>query len=365
MLQRPESDRISVVWPPVEAKVGRWAGVARMGGIGDNLVAASVLAPLKRAGYLTEMITQAPHHVVLENNPHVDRLIVKSQDDFKAYEGLAWQQWFENRGREFDLFANLSHSMEHLIALFPAQTAFYWPAHFRRKLCDHSYIEVVHDIFGMPHEFGRLFWPTDDEVEDVAEKRRSFGARRLIGWCLSGTRIDKVYPYAPIAIARIIRELGAHVVLLGAPTAQHVEMARTVEASVSLHNGTVDGLHTALSMDGGNPTWPVRRILAMAGACDVVVGPDTGPMWAVAFEQTPKIVMLSHASPTNITKHWVNTTTLHADQKRVPCWPCHRLHDSIATCHPNKEQNGAACISDVSVETLVSVVAKTLEATNG
>ena len=91
---------------------------------------------------------------------------------------------------------------------------------------------------------------------------------------------------------------------------------------------------------------------------DLVVTPDTGTAWAVAFEQMPKIVMVSHASQENITKHWINTTTLHADRHRVPCWPCHRLHDDISTCIPNKQNNGAACISDISVETLVQTVAE-------
>ena len=71
----------------------------------------------------------------------------------------------------------------------------------------------------------------------------------------------------------------------------------------------------------------------------------------------PKIVMVSHASAENITKHWVNTTTLHADPDRVPCFPCHRLHNSIDTCTPNKDGgHAAACISDISVETIVCEV---------
>jgi hypothetical protein len=36
---------------------------------------------------------------------------------------------------------------------------------------------------------------------------------------------------------------------------------------------------------------------------------------SAAFEAMPKIMLLSHASEENITKHWVNTTTLHADPK--------------------------------------------------
>jgi hypothetical protein len=51
-------------------------------------------------------------------------------------------------------------------------------------------------------------------------------------------------------------------------------------------------------------------------------------------------------------QHWVNTINLHADPEKVSCWPCHKLHDRQETCRPNKENNGAACISDISVETI-------------
>ena len=80
----------------------------------------------------------------------------------------------------------------------------------------------------------------------------------------------------------------------------------------------------------------------------------------VRLEPMPKIALLSHASAENITKHWLNTTTLHADQNRVPCWPCHKLHDTKDTCVENKEKNGAACISDISVETIMGHVRKYL-----
>ena len=331
----------------------RWAGVARMGGVGDNLMAASVLRPLKRAGYRVEVISQEPQCAVFHNNPHVDRLVVKRREDFPT-DMLAWQQWFDGRGREYALFANLSHSCENALALFPASTPFYWPAAFRRRLCGRSYLEFVHDILGMPYDFGPLFFPTDAERAAAAATRAEMRAP-VVGWCLSGTRIDKVYPYAPMAVARIIRDLGASVMMFGAP-GKDFGMAKAIEEHVGRQNGSTEGLHLALSPDEARPTWPIRRILTQAAACDVVVGPDTGPMWGVAFEPVYKVMLLSHASEENITKHWVNTVTLHADPSRVPCWPCHRLHDTPATCVPNRENNGSACVSDVSVEDVVRAV---------
>jgi len=97
--------------------------------------------------------------------------------------------------------------------------------------------------------------------------------------------------------------------------------------------------------------------------CDLVITPDTGTWWAVAMEPLPKILMVSHASAENIGKHAVNTMVLHADPGRVKCFPCHRLHSDFTTCTPNFENNGAACISDISVNTIVETARRMLEAT--
>jgi ADP-heptose:LPS heptosyltransferase len=91
-----------------------WACVARLGGIGDNLMAASVFAPLKRLGYMTEIITSPPNHVVFHHNPFLDKLSVKLDGDLPQNDQAAWTQWFRARANEYGLFANLSHSCEAL-----------------------------------------------------------------------------------------------------------------------------------------------------------------------------------------------------------------------------------------------------------
>jgi ADP-heptose:LPS heptosyltransferase len=334
----------------------RWAGIARMGGLGDNLVAASVLRPLKRLGYMTEVITSELAHVVFHNNPHVDKLSVKRDDDIPK--GPDWQKWFVARSREFDLFAHLSHSMEVRHALHTDSTAFNWRPEFRRKICAGSYLETVHDIVGVPHDFGPLFFPTGEEREKVSAVTRDKVGDRYAVWVISGSRVDKVYQYAPIAIARVIKELDIPVIIAGVGGKQN-EMATAIKDAVSVHNSTRDKIHICVSHEGQtlDQQMPMRFPLTMAMQASLVVTPDTGTAWAVAMEDMPKVVMVSHASAENITKHWVNTTTLHADPARVPCWPCHRLHDSIDTCVPDKDVGkGAACMGDISVETVVRAV---------
>jgi len=336
-----------------------WAGLARFGGVGDNLIVAVALPGLRKKYGRVEVISGGDQAVVFENNPYIDKLSVVGKDSIPNPNPDEWQGWFRRRAAEYDFFIHLSHSCETLRALLPSQTQFWWPKEWRRNFCNHNYLESVLDICGLPHEFGPLFFPTTAEKEQAQETKSKVGDK-AIGWVISGTRVDKFHPYAPLVIARLLREVGP-VVMLGAPMARNFETAQAIQNDVIKQNGSDAGLHLALSADENNPNWPVRRILTFAQACEVVVSPDTGPAWGVAFEQNAKVLLLSHASPENITKHWVNTTTLHADQKRVPCWPCHQLHNSGETCTPNKEGNASACISDISVQAIVEAVKQSME----
>jgi hypothetical protein len=64
-------------------------------------------------------------------------------------------------------------------------------------------------------------------------------------------------------------------------------------------------------------------------------------------------MLLSHASAENITKHWRRTVSLTADPGRVPCQPCHRLHDDISTCVKAPSDEAAACMADITVDRLI------------
>jgi ADP-heptose:LPS heptosyltransferase len=334
----------------------QWATVARCGAVGDNLMAASCLPLLKRHGYMVEVLTMTPNHVVFEHNPYIDKLSVIDGRDLPVDEPIAWQKWFQDRGKQSDVFVHLAHSIEMVHALLPEQSAFYWPLEVRRKFCAGNYLESIHDIAGVPYEFGPLFFTSNEEREQALATRVRINAhgQRVIGWVLRGTRIDRYHPHTAIAIARVIKELDAVVIMTAAPTPDNFKFAREVLDEVVRHNGNDQGLHLAVSPDG-SLTWSLRRALSQLLFCDLVIGPDTGPMWAVAFEQMPKVSLLSNQSAENVTKHWINTITLHAGS-RVSCYPCHRLHADKSTCVPNSDDTGAKCISDISVETIVMAV---------
>jgi ADP-heptose:LPS heptosyltransferase len=348
----------------IQWKPKGWFGIVRLGSIGDNLMVTSAL-PLISENYNIEVIAQEPYHVVFENNPYIDKLSVKKNGEIGKGGMLEWQQWFANRAGEFAKFVNLSHTCETTLALVPSQTQFYWPHSMRQKLCNHSYLEMIHDVCEIPHDFtvGPRFYPTKEEHAKAVETKAKMGGH-VIGWCIAGSRIDKIYPYSAMAIARLIKETGYSVVMFGAP-GKDFEIAKQIQEHVQRQNSSEEGLYLALSPDAEKPSWPIRRSLAQAQACDLIISPDSGVLWAVASEDMPKIVLLSHASAENITKYHVNTVTLHADPTRVPCFPCHRLHDTPETCVPNKEGNAASCMTDISVDTIVQTAVDLLSQSSG
>src|SRR5262249_47630602 len=106
----------------MSARAQRWACVARMGGIGDNLIAASVLRPLKGLGYNVEVMTSKLAAAVYQNNPFIDKLTVKEDGDIPG--GDLGTAWFKARAKECDQFFHLSYSVEVRHALHVNQAPF-------------------------------------------------------------------------------------------------------------------------------------------------------------------------------------------------------------------------------------------------
>lgn len=338
-----------------------WAGVARLGAMGDNLMATSVLPGLRARYGHVEVITRPPAGVIFENNPFIDKLTVWPEKD-EPEGGAFWGRLMQRRHSEYDFFVHLSQSCEMTLAFVEAQSQFWWSDKMRRQLADHSYLGYIHDICDLPHDFAPGFYPTEDEVIKAAETLAKLQAIRngpFVGWCISGSRLDKVYPGAIPVIIRLL-EMGANVCMFGAPGKEFL-MAKEIEKQIIMQTGkddrgSAEGLYLMMSDNWEKPNWPIRRSLTQLQMCDLVITPDSGPAWSIAMlPHLPKIVLLSHASAKNIVTGWQNTVSLHADIVSVPCWPCHRLHDRWDTCNKHKDLDAAACMADIPIKLVVNM----------
>jgi hypothetical protein len=85
-----------------------------------------------------------------------------------------------------------------------------------------------------------------------------------------------------------------------------------------------------------------------------VIGTETGVLNALGMHAVPKIITLSHSSHEMLTKHWLNTTVLTA--QNVKCHPCRMMHYDWTHCWKHEETGTAMCQYDISADRMWDAV---------
>lgn len=326
--------------------------VTRFGAIGDQIMAASVLPLLKAQGcHLTYMTTPEAQQVLL-HNPHVDEWLIQDRDQVPNTQLGAY---IETLGSRYDKVINLCESIEGSLLALPGRPNHSWTNEARRKVLGTvNYQERTHDLAGVPYLFDPRFHPTDDERrEAMAFKSTLHSATSsfvapVIMWAVGGSSNHKLYPFTDTVVAWLLEQTEAHVVLATGPELADIEAGLVL--ALEKHGADMNRVHRTAG------DWGIRRALTFTEYADVVVGPETGIINAASHLDTQTVVMLSHSSPENLTKHWRNTIVLRADPATTPCSPCHRLHVDETHCPLLEETGGALCASNIRPELLFQAI---------
>lgn len=302
--------------------------IIRYGGFGDAIQASSILPELAVSGY--EITWDASEHgeMVLRGNPHLDQIIVTPSGSVPPQQ---LPEYWNARTNGFHRVINLCESVEEATLWSPRRLQFFHEDETRRRLADgHCYIEHIHKIAGTNGPFVQKFYPTLPEKEEAQQYR---GAVMVV---LGGSAEYKRLVHAT-RLAVALRLLNKRVILAGGPREQ--ELARDIAALVP---GVLDATE-----------WDIRTTMATAQVCDVVIGPETGVMNAVANEPCRKVLILSHSSPEQLAKHWENTMCI---VPQVPCHPCHRLHETRKFCPRGPSGEFAACGESVGIDVILDAM---------
>lgn len=325
-----------------EPKPAKTVCVVRYGGMGDSIQSANILPELKRQGYHVTFMTTPRGHDILKHDPHIDEFYLQDTDQVPNQELTEF--WVAN-ARHYDRFINLSESVEGTLLAMPGRANHMWPDNLRREMLGINYLEFTAKLAELPYRSDARFYATDAEEaraeQFLAEIRRELAGplppmartpqRFNIMWALAGSSIHKFYPWQDDVIANVLAAIPEAVVIFtGDIACKILEAGWEATARVRLTSGEME----------------VRDTLTLAQRVDCVVGPETGVLNAVAFEPIPKVIMLSHSSKENLSKHWVNTTTL--EPANTACFPCHRLHYTREFCHEDKETGAAMCQKDIA-----------------
>jgi hypothetical protein len=315
------------------------ACVVRYGGYGDQLQISSVFPLLKKQGYKVCVNVTEIGEQILRNDPNIDELFVQKTNQVPNEElGPYW----DRIKPLFSKFANLGLVIEHNLLCVPKQKIYYWDTDKRHEKLNKNYGEALHDAAGVEYTFNNRFFQTHSERKWVAKQRRAMrlGSHHyVIMVALSGSSVHKAYPHLDSVMARALVEWpNVRFVMVGDAICKILEQGWEKEDRVFCKSAV----------------WEIRKTLAFAQQCDLIIGPETGVLNGVSADDVAKVCLLSHSSEENLTKYWVNTTAVSAED--VPCYPCHMMHWGFNHCNRDLETGGAMCAAKVEPKTVFNAI---------
>lgn len=320
-------------------KPKKTACVVRYGGFGDQLQAANILPQLQREGYHVTFMTTPKGQDILREDPHIDSWFIQDDNQVPNHE---LPEFWKSQAKRFDRFINLSESVEGTLLALPGRANHAWPDSVRRKELGRNYLEWTAELAEVPYASESRFYPSDPESAwaggYLAEWKRDETPNALakppehftILWVLSGSSQHKFYPHMDAAITRILRDIpSARIIFSGDALCELLEFGWENEKRIKCESGHLS----------------IRETLSLAQRVDLVIGPETGVLNGVAFENNAKVVLLSHSSEENLTKHWVNATAIMPF--KTPCYPCHRLHYTREFCPEDMQTGASVCAASI------------------
>jgi len=318
--------------------------IVRYGAFGDSLQVATVFKKFKDMGCYLALHTHPRGADILHGDPHLDELIITTEEQMPK---SSLTKLWETIGTKFTYLINLCESVEVALLIPSNRPAALWQKKARHKLCNHNYLELMHDIVGMEYDAksipDKLFYPSVDELIKISEFKASVNHKKILLWCLAGSSLHKVTPYSDYVINKILKNYNdVHIVLAGDKDCAILESEFVDNPRVTCTSGI----------------WSIREVLTLAQKSDAVFGPETGVLNCVAFDSSvAKIVMLSHSTVENLTRDWRNVYNLVPD---CECYPCHILHSSNRFCTVDRESRASACTVNIHPNEMYSAIVKAL-----
>lgn len=318
-----------------DPKPSKTACVTRYGAFGDVLQSSSVWAALKAQGYHVSVISSPPGCDAIKHDPNIDELIIFDKDQIPNQDlGNFWAY----QKKKYDKWVNLSESVEGTFLAIPGRMLHTFLPRARHSLANMNYVQFQHELAGVGYKLASRFYPTKEELAWAVAERARMNGGPVVVWSLAGSSVHKTWPYVDAIWARLLLSYkDVRIVLVGGEECKILERGFESEPRVYRRSGV----------------WEIRKSLTFAMKADLVVGPETGVLNAVALESMPKVIFLSHSTVNNLTRDWVNTTSLWSKETKCngrgdnDAPACHQLHHGWDHCTKNEETSTAQCQADI------------------
>lgn len=297
--------------------------LVRYGAYGDAVQITPVIRWYYNKGWYVVLNCTERTYDILKHDPRIGEFLVQTDDEVPNDQRLL-EHW--KRLEKFcDKFINLSGVIEGGLLLTPSDPMYRGTKAEVDKRCNKNYFEALLEKAECTDEYGyqpELFFKESEErwAKEFTKQNDGF----VVVWCLSGSAIHKVYPYAASVIEAIVEQWpNAYVVLVGEGGAK----------------GIIDPHPRILDKCG---EFGIRKSFILTKYADCVVSTETGVANAASAFPTPKVILLSHSSKENLTKYWQNCAAL---EPPVGCFPCHRLHYTKDSCPLEEETQFPVCVA--------------------
>lgn len=314
--------------PWVQRKPKKSCMIVRYGAYGDMVMMLSLLPPLIAEGYTITVNTGPRGADIIAHDDRIANIIINDIEG--PITGGFLEPYIAGMKERYDRVINLTATIEDNILLTPLHPHLYFMPHkTRHTLCNHNYRKWTHDVADVPMGAPPKVILSAHEVAAAAERIAAHTSDKVILVIGRGSAHHKQYKYLAPCITRLVSTYGYTVYIAGDSELQTYVQAVT-DACI-MYGADKGKIHSAIG-------WSIRDTIAFAHMVDIVFGPETGVLNAVAYEDVVKFVLLSHSSKKNLVEDWKNT--LSVEPQNVPCYPCHRLHYGTSAC--NLDNEGAA-----------------------
>lgn len=330
--------------------------VARPGAIGDIMLSTAVLDGMKARYDRIDFLTTPLGGKLLQHDPRIDNLIVIDEDQVLVEN---WGEMVRRLGQDrYEHYVNLTHTIEGRLLFLPGTIEHTQSDIVRRAIADDSYIRYTAKLAGVPFESARIdFVPTLDESAFARNLVLSHPGP-FIFWMMGGSAIHKEWPYIDEAFCDLFgRGFEGTIMAVG-----DASLTGTLGRIMSTMGGRGFKHQAETQVLGSTGELDIRAVIAIAQHSHLVVGPETGVLMAMAHEAVPKVVIMSHSAPHNLTAGWRRASSV-IPATHTPCWPCHRLHNgdvnverSWRFCHRGAVTQAALCQENTPVDAVIDAI---------
>lgn len=297
----------------------------REGAYGDHVHMSNVIRAFYEDGYQVDMLYNFKGAQVHTYNPMITNhyFFEAGAKDITPKSYKAHLEKMKRFRQEYDRFVSFQNSLERTLLPGEGQPEYFWPLWLRRAkttdICFYDWSMIWAGLTDQKYmgRSGDVFFPVDDH-DVILDWLDQWSDKYIILWALRGSMYQKaMYPIAEeICTEFITRHPETIIITTGDKFCQQWEWDHP---NVIHRSGRI----------------PFRQALCLSRYVDMVVTPETGLGIGAGSFGTPKIMLLTAASLTNIVGNDENDYSL---QSPAYCSPCFRAIYNTDNCPVGPER---------------------------